>query len=120
MLNEAEGRKAMDLGIKGKRALVLGGSRGLGGAIAKALGDEGVEVLAVSRSTPVSLDLSDAGSVSALIDKVKAQGGVDILVNNSGGPAAGPAKGQTSENWLAAFQTMATSLFAITEAVLPE
>jgi 3-oxoacyl-[acyl-carrier protein] reductase len=109
----------MDFGLKGKRALVLGGSRGLGAAIAKALADEGVVVLAASRSGDYPVDLSDAASVAALIDKVKAEGGVDILVNNGGGPKAGPALGQTSADWVAAFQTMATSLFTITEALLP-
>jgi len=109
----------MDFGIKGKRALVLGGSRGLGAAIAKALADEGVDVLAASRNGPLKVDLSDQASVAALIKDVEARGGLDILVNNGGGPKAGPAMGQSAEAWLAAFQAMATSLFTITEAFLP-
>jgi 3-oxoacyl-[acyl-carrier protein] reductase len=109
----------MDFGIKGKRALVLGGSRGLGAAIAKALADEGVEVLAASRKGQLQVDLSDPASVARLIETVKATGPIDILVNNGGGPKAGPARGQSAEAWLAAFQAMATSLFTITEAFLP-
>jgi 3-oxoacyl-[acyl-carrier protein] reductase len=109
----------MDFGIKGKRALVLGGSRGLGAAIARALADEGVEVLAASRNGQLQVDLSDPASVARLIETVKATGPIDILVNNGGGPKAGPARGQSAEAWVAAFQAMATSLFTITEAFLP-
>ncbi|RUT31370.1 SDR family oxidoreductase [Arsenicitalea aurantiaca] len=119
----------MDLAIAGKRALVLGASRGLGGASARLLHAEGVDVIAAARSagemtaaerfTPHVVDLSDRGSVEALIAHLGKIGGVDILVNNTGGPKAGPAMGQTRETWLAAFETMATSIFSITEAVLP-
>ncbi|SFV27201.1 3-oxoacyl-[acyl-carrier protein] reductase [Devosia crocina] len=109
----------MDFGLKGKRALVLGGSRGLGAAITQALREEGVTVLAASRSGEYKVDLADPASVTALIERVKAGGGVDILVNNSGGPKAGPAQGQASTDWQAAFNAMAASLYAITDAMLP-
>lgn len=110
----------MDFGLTGKRALVLGGSRGLGAASAEALRAEGVTVLAASRSGDYKVDLADPASVAALIKRVRGEGGVDILVNNSGGPKAGPAQGQSSADWLAAFQTMATSLYAITDGLLPQ
>lgn len=110
----------MDFGLSGKRALVLGASRGLGAAIAAALAAEGVTVLGASRSGDYPVDLADKASVAALIDKVRSEGGVDILVNNSGGPKAGPAQGQASADWVAAFETMATSLYAITDALLPQ
>lgn len=109
----------MDLGISGKRALVLGASRGLGSAIAAALAAEGVEVLGASRSSPFPVDLADARSVAALAEAVLARGGVDILVNNTGGPKAGPAKGESAANWTAAFEAMAASLFSLTDALLP-
>ncbi len=119
----------MDLQISGKKALVIGASRGLGAAIAAGLAAEGVKVFAAARSIdkiiatdniiPVAVDLSDANSVTALIAKLNEQGGVDIVVNNSGGPKAGPALGQSTESWLAAFQSMATSIFSITDAMLP-
>lgn len=118
----------MDLKISGKTALVLGASRGLGAAIAKGLAAEGVKVFAAARNaakieasanlTPLGVDLADRASVAALIATLKEKGGVDILVNNSGGPKAGPAAGQTPESWTAAFEMMATSLFAITDAML--
>lgn len=110
----------MDFGLTGKRALVLGGSRGLGAASADALRAEGVTVLAASRSGDYKVDLADPASVAALVERVRGEGGVDILVNNSGGPKAGPAQGQSSADWLAAFQTMATSLYAITDGLLPQ
>lgn len=100
--------------------LILGASRGLGAAIAASLAAEGATVLGASRSGAYPVDLADSASVAALIEKVRAEGGVDILVNNSGGPKAGPAHGQSSADWLAAFQTMATSLYAITDALLPQ
>lgn len=118
----------MDFGISGKTALVLGASRGLGAAIAKGLAAEGVTVYAAARSIdkieasdrmhPIAVDLSDKASVAALIATMKEKGGVDILVNNSGGPKAGPAVGQAQESWASAFEMMATSIFAITDAML--
>ncbi|MCS4244045.1 3-oxoacyl-[acyl-carrier protein] reductase [Rhizobium sp. BIGb0125] len=118
----------MDFMISGKTALVLGASRGLGAAIAKGLTAEGVKVFAAARNVsameetesfiPVSVDLSDAASVAALIATFKAAGGVDILVNNSGGPKAGPAVGQSKDSWTSAFESMATSIFAVTDAML--
>ncbi|WP_320202761.1 SDR family oxidoreductase [Agrobacterium rosae] len=118
----------MDYLIAGKTALVLGASRGLGAAIAKALAAEGVKVFAAARNvaamektdniTPLTVDLSDETSVAAMIATVTAAGGVDILVNNSGGPKAGPAAGQSKENWASAFDSMATSIFTVTDAML--
>lgn len=116
----------MDLGLKGKTALVLGASRGLGAASATLLAAEGAHVIAASRSGKapaegmegLALDLADAASVEALIARLAEQS-VDILVNNCGGPAAGPAKGQSSAAWAAAFEAMAAPIFAITDAALP-
>ncbi len=118
----------MDLGISGKSALVLGASRGLGAAIAASLAAEGVKVYAAARNAgniekadniiPLTVDLSDKASVSALIDTLRQKGGVDILVNNSGGPKAGPAVGQSTDGWVSAFEMMATSIFTITDAML--
>lgn len=117
----------MEYGLRGKTALVLGASRGLGAAIARSLAGEGVRVHAASRNAtvpdangtivPERVDLGDRGSVDALVERILAAGGVDILVNNSGGPKAGPALGQPSEAWRSAFESMAVSIFAITDAL---
>ena len=109
----------MDFGISGRRALVLGASRGLGAASADALAAEGVSVLRAARSGEVPVDFTDAASVEALIARVVGEGGVDILVNNTGGPKPGPAQGQSSAGWASAFENMALTLFAITDALLP-
>jgi 3-oxoacyl-[acyl-carrier protein] reductase len=118
----------MDLQISGKKALVLGASRGLGAAIAHGLAAEGVDVLAAARTTEngktlpsitrVAVDLADPTSVAVLKERLRLQGGVDILVNNSGGPKAGPAINQSRQSWLSAFDAMAASIFEITDAVL--
>lgn len=121
----------MDYGLKGRKALVLGASRGLGAASAKLLAEEGATVFGAARDVsrvgewargldvrPVELDLSSPESVAGLGARMAAEG-IDILVNNSGGPAAGPAQGQSEAAWQAAFATMATSLFSLTDTLLP-
>jgi len=128
----------MDLGIAGKRALVLGGSSGLGAASALALAAEGAHVIAASRTperllqreeakhpqtagrlTTHPVDLASAASVQSLIEASLAGGNIDILVNNGGGPSPGGVQGQSAQAWVAAYETMAVSLFRITEALLP-
>lgn len=118
----------MDLGIAGRNAVVLGASKGLGGAIAAALSREGVNVLAVSRSgnapegssgiATQSVDLSSTEAVDAFASELKARGDVDILVNNSGGPPPGPARGRDSAVWMEGFAATPRNFFAITDAVL--
>jgi len=128
----------MDLGLTGKRALVLGASRGLGAAIARALAEEGATVTAASRSldkitgwkgemsaaaqarvTPAAVDLFDVASVDRLADDLLAQGGVDILVNNSGGPPPASAQEAARDQWLKQFEAMAANLIHLTQRLLP-
>ena len=121
----------MDYELTGRRAVVLGASRGLGAACAVMLAGEGAKVLALSRSgtlpvgasklaagriTVRAIDLSEPKAVADLC--AEAAESTDILVNNSGGPAAGPARGQSTETWRAAFETMALPLFALSDAAL--
>ncbi|BDA86464.1 3-oxoacyl-ACP reductase [Aureimonas sp. SA4125] len=123
----------MDLKINGKRALVMGASRGLGRAVAEALLAEGVEVIAVARKaesieawagsrptlTAMAADLSDLAAVDRLADAILERGGVDILVNNSGGPPPGLAATTGRGDWLVQFEVMAANLFHLTERLLP-
>jgi 3-oxoacyl-[acyl-carrier protein] reductase len=128
----------MDLGISEKRALVVGASRGLGEAIARTLAAEGASVVAAARSVDAiaawsageraevagriraeRLDLADLASVDALCDRLLAEGGVDILVNNSGGPPPMEARAATRGDWLAQFEAMAANLFHLTQRLLP-
>jgi 3-oxoacyl-[acyl-carrier protein] reductase len=122
----------MDLGIAGKRALVLGASRGLGRAIAAALAAEGAEVVLAARNrerlTEVAaalqghcetVDLGDPESVERLTKAVLARGGVDILVNNTGGPPTGSILQVDAEVWRSWYQAMAISIFELTRHLLP-
>jgi 3-oxoacyl-[acyl-carrier protein] reductase len=123
----------MDLELTGKRALVLGSSRGLGMAIAKSLAFEGATVLAAARSRdkidawadglenvqPLALDIADIAQIDALADQLLAEGGVDIIVNNGGGPPPGTAQAAERGAWIAHFETMAANLFHLTGRLLP-
>jgi 3-oxoacyl-[acyl-carrier protein] reductase len=106
----------MDLGIRGRRALVFGGSRGLGRAAALALAGEGVAVTIAARNretleraaaeiaartgarvTPVVADLTrPEGRAAALV----ACATPDILINNADGPAPGNFRNWTRDTWV--------------------
>src|SRR3954447_21488162 len=91
----------MDLGLTGKRALVLGGNRGIGFGIAKALAAEGAKIAIAARDrerlkaaagelggSGFELDLQDVAGIAAFAANVeKSFGPLDILVANTGGPA---------------------------------
>jgi len=127
----------MDLGINGKRALVLGASKGLGAATARTLAQEGAIVTAAARSVDViegwrnelpadvaanlsalKLDVSDTASLRPTLAPLQ-ENGVDILVLNSGGPPPGTALEVTAEQWRQQFQTMAINLFEVAGLFLP-
>ena len=130
----------MDLGIAGKRALVLASSRGLGRAIAEALAAEGTEVLICGRSVKqlevAAMDISARGGGQASyveVDLTKpdsgevlraaakdALGGVDILVNNTGGPPPGAITATESAVWREQFETMVLRLIETTNLCLPD
>ena len=122
----------MDYKLNGKTALVLGASRGLGAAISLMLAKEGVKVTSVARNTssieewsknfsivPFKSDLTDTHSLGNLINFLTDKH-IDILVNNCGGPVAGPANGQKIEVWEKAFKSMASPMFSITNELLPK
>ncbi|WP_099867316.1 SDR family oxidoreductase [Pararhizobium haloflavum] len=128
----------MDLKIAGKRALVLASTRGLGRGIAEKLAEEGAEVLLCGRSTDrleeavkairdkggkadfVTADLADPGIVDLLADNVDQKlGGVDILVNNTGGPPPGSMTDASMEVLSKQFDMMVLRVMAITARFLP-
>jgi 3-oxoacyl-[acyl-carrier protein] reductase len=129
----------MDLGLTGKRALVLGATRGLGRGIAEALAAEGVTLaitgrkqadaaavaaeIASARAATVhglAFDASDAASAAALIDSARsALGEVDVLVLNGGGPPPGPVTDVMADTWHKQFQAQFLSFVTITGAFLP-
>ncbi|SEQ28442.1 3-oxoacyl-[acyl-carrier protein] reductase [Faunimonas pinastri] len=125
----------MDLGLKGRTALVLGSSQGLGHAVARSLVEEGAQVILTGRSAEKlasaaaelgaadavrteELDLADPASVQALIGKLGDQV-IDILVLNGGGPPPGPVADVQSEEWRRQFAAMVEAPLAIAGAVLP-
>lgn len=124
----------MDLGINGKRALVLASSQGLGLGIATQLCREGANVLlcgrveeklaaaakALTDAGPgkaefAVVDLSDAEAASTLYAAAKEKlGGVDILVNNTGGPPPGTVDTPDADQWRAQIDTMLIRVIEIT------
>ncbi len=129
----------MDLGIKGKRALVLASSRGLGHGIAVALAREGANVLLCGRSGEqleanckainaegngkadwIWADLADESFVETVTTAVKEKfGGLDILVNNTGGPTPGTTEDMTAEKLETYFFSMVLRVISLTNALLP-
>ncbi len=129
----------MDLGLKGKTALVLGGSKGLGRGVAVALAGEGVAVAILSRGQEaidktvaditarggraigVVADLADWPAVERAANSARDQlGPIDILLNNSGGPPPSRVIGVAPEVWEQQFRAMVLVFFRLTELVLPD
>jgi 3-oxoacyl-[acyl-carrier protein] reductase len=128
----------MDLGLKGRPALVLGAAGGLGRAIATALAREGADLAiadidagALDRTAaditalgvrvhPRVWDLADLPSIDAHVSAIEgALGPVAVLVNNTGGPPPTPVAAQDPALWSKHFQAMVASVIAITDRVLP-
>jgi 3-oxoacyl-[acyl-carrier protein] reductase len=129
----------MDLGIKGKRALVFGGAKGIGLGIAEALAREGVDVALASRNlaalettaadlkkkfnvrtAAIKADLMEQSAVDTAYAKtVEALGGIDILVNNTGGPPALDSLSVTPDLWVKQFDAMVLSVIRLTNLALP-
>lgn len=129
----------MDFGLKGRRALVMGASKGLGRSIADALAAEGAH-LVISGRDPASLeaacvalraagaasavgiaaDVAEPAQMDALADgALAAMGGVDILVQNHGGPPPGPALEVSEEALVTWFQRIVLSPVRLTTRLLP-
>jgi len=115
----------------GRRALVTGGTRGIGAAIAQRLLDAGAKVVVTARSrgeaSPagaafVAGDVSSGSGVKAIAaGALETLGGLDILVNNAGG-ASGHPQGVTSipdDEWQGAFALNLFAAIRLTNALLP-
>jgi 3-oxoacyl-[acyl-carrier protein] reductase len=129
----------MDLGLKGKVAMVAAASQGLGFAIAKVLAAEGAHVSIAARNQQTisaaadriaettgalamatRVDVTDTAAIEAwhraTVDRF---GGVDILVTNSGGPPAGAASGFDDAAWQSAFELLLLSAVRTVRVVRP-
>ncbi|HEY6300368.1 MAG TPA: SDR family oxidoreductase [Candidatus Binatus sp.] len=127
----------MDLQLKGKTALILGGSKGLGRGVADALAAEGVAVALVARGQEAldravseissrgakaagfAADLAHWPSLEAAANAARKQlGAIDILLNNSGGPPPSGVVGVSGKVWEEQFQAMVMPLFRITDLLI--
>ncbi|HUH13383.1 MAG TPA: SDR family oxidoreductase [Longimicrobiales bacterium] len=129
----------MDLGIRGRAALVAASSRGLGRAVAEELAAEGCDLVMCARGgealeeaaaairaasdtrvLAVPADLSDPAQVAAVAAAARdAYGRIDILVTNTGGPPAGPFESHDADAWRAAVRQNLESVLELTRAALP-
>ncbi|MFL5968057.1 MAG: SDR family oxidoreductase [Gaiellaceae bacterium] len=123
----------MDLGLKGRTAIVSGASSGLGLATAEALAGEGANVTMFARrrevlereadrigALAVRGDVTNPRDLSAAVERsVEAFGGIDILVWNSGGPPPGPATGMTTESVEEAVDLLLLPAMRLVELCLP-
>jgi 3-oxoacyl-[acyl-carrier protein] reductase len=123
----------MDLGLDGLRALVGGGSSGLGAAIATALAAEGAAVGIAARHSerldavaesiaahPIPADLSTPdGPAAAVATAVEALGGLDLLVVNSGGPPGGNFADLDEATWTIAIDGVLHAALRLIRASLP-
>lgn len=122
----------MDLGLRGLRALVTGGSDGIGAGIARVLTAEGSRVAVAARASDrlsgtttaigaeaIAVDLSTAeGPARAVASAVDAFGGLDLLVVNSGGPPPGRFEDLSEDDWQRALDgTLWSSIRLVREAL---
>src|SRR5262249_10882401 len=133
-------RPIVDLGLKGKVALVVAASKGMGKASAMGFAAEGARVSMCARGEAdlktaadevrtrtgaeglaMPADANKPEDIERVVLKTRAQwGGIDILVANVGGPPPGPFEQMTDEHWTAAFQQVHLSTVRFIRAVLPD
>jgi 3-oxoacyl-[acyl-carrier protein] reductase len=124
----------VDLGLKGRRALVTAASKGLGRASAEELIKEGAKVYIASRDPKTieetgraigaagwsASDVSKAGVPEALVESAASKlGGLDILIVNAGGPPPGTFQTTDLESWEKGFQLTLMSAVRLVKAALP-
>lgn len=129
----------MDLNLSNRRAVVCGSSQGIGRAIALELASLGASVTVMARNperlesvvremnednardhSMIVADFSEAAQVKMAIDQFVGEGGkADILINNTGGPPAGPAIDAKAPAFLAAFESHLLCNQVLAQALVP-
>lgn len=124
----------MDLGLKGRRALVTGASSGLGFAIAAELAREGARVVIVARdrarlerraaeigAASLSCDLGRADEARGIVGRCEELlgGGLDVLVTNTGGPMKADFAALSDQDWRQGFEGLWLSASEPIRAALP-
>jgi 3-oxoacyl-[acyl-carrier protein] reductase len=123
----------MDLGLRGKTAVVAAASRGLGKAVAQALAQEGANVVVFSRDASAIHDAAaEIGGVGVAADATSQEdlqrvvdtalerfGSVHVLYNNAGGPRPGFFDTLSDQDWEAAFHLNLLSAVRLTRLCLP-
>lgn len=122
---------SFDLGLAGRRALVTGGTKGVGAAVVTALREAGATVVAAARTVPseapaglryIAADVTTAAGCARLVDQTLAYlGGIDVLVNVLGGSGA-PAGGFAAlddEQWRDALDLNLMPAVRLDRALLP-
>ena len=123
----------MDLGLRGRTAIVCGASSGMGLATAEALAEEGAQVAMFARrrdllereaerlgGLSVRGDLTNPRDLERLVERtLEAFGGIDILVNNGGGPPRGPAVDLDPDAVEAAVELLLLSAIRLTNLCRP-
>jgi len=129
----------VDLGLKGRVALVTGASAGIGKAIASALAVEGTRLAIASRSLeklkaaaaeimatssveplPIRCDVTSEKQIETMVREVELKlGQIDILVCNAGGPPSGNFESFSADQWDGAYQLNLKSTVDLCRAVVP-
>lgn len=123
--------------LNGKTALVSGSSAGIGKAIAIQLADSGARVILLARneiklrnvleSLPnptlnhqyFIADFGDNASVKNAVNKILESSTIDILINNTGGPPAGPANSADIDEYIASFKSHLINNQILSQAIVP-